>query len=123
MNARATTTSRAILLLTAFAAAGVAFAADPTQTKHRGSYALNGRIHVGLFGHPDGKPITSGPAAQVCLRAVRYKVQPLRYSGWTKALALGLLVNCSFFPSHWSFSPGTRMAITPRSTISVNGPP
>ena len=54
--------TRAILLLSAVAAAGLAFAEDATQTKHRGSYALNGRIHVALFGHPDGKPLTSGPA-------------------------------------------------------------
>lgn len=31
-----------------------------TQTEHRGSYTVNGRIHVGLFGHPDGKPLTTG---------------------------------------------------------------
>ena len=29
-------------------------------TEHRGSYALNGRIHVGLFGDPDGEPLTTG---------------------------------------------------------------
>jgi len=33
---------------------------EVTQTEHRGSYALNGRIHVGLFGHPDGEPLTTG---------------------------------------------------------------
>jgi Tol biopolymer transport system component len=38
------------------------FAEEVTPTEHRGSYALNGRIHVGLFGHPDGKPLTDGPA-------------------------------------------------------------
>ena len=35
---------------------------EVTPTELRGSYALNGRIHVGLFGHPDGKPLTDGPA-------------------------------------------------------------
>jgi Tol biopolymer transport system component len=35
---------------------------EVTPTEHRGSYALNGRIQVGLFGHPDGEPLTTGPA-------------------------------------------------------------
>ena len=34
---------------------------EATPTVHRGSYALNGRIHVGRFGHPDGEPLTTGP--------------------------------------------------------------
>ena len=38
------------------------FSEELTPTEQRGSYALNGRIHVGLFGHPDGKPLTDGPA-------------------------------------------------------------
>ena len=46
MKKGATAMTRAVLLLTALAAAGLAFAEDATQTKHRGSYALNGRIHV-----------------------------------------------------------------------------
>ncbi len=33
---------------------------EVTPTEHRGSYALNGRIHVGRFGHPDGEPVTTG---------------------------------------------------------------
>ena len=35
---------------------------EVTPTELKGSYALNGRIHVGRFGHPDGKPLTTGPA-------------------------------------------------------------
>ena len=34
---------------------------EVTPTEHRGSYALNGRIYVGRFGHPDGEPLTDGP--------------------------------------------------------------
>lgn len=37
------------------------FGEEVTPTEHRGSYSLNGRIHVGRFGHPDGKPLTTGP--------------------------------------------------------------
>ena len=33
---------------------------EVTQTEHRGSYTVNGQIHVGLFGHPDGSPLTTG---------------------------------------------------------------
>jgi Tol biopolymer transport system component len=33
---------------------------EATQTKHRGSYSLNGQIHVNTFGTPDGKPLTRG---------------------------------------------------------------
>ncbi len=46
--------------LTAAMSAVACFGEDVTQTEHRGSYARNGRIHVGLFGHPDGKPLTTG---------------------------------------------------------------
>lgn len=42
--------------------AGPSFSEAVTPTDQRGSYALNGRIHVGLFGHPDGEPLTTGPA-------------------------------------------------------------
>ena len=39
--------------------AAASFGEEVTRTEHRGSYARNGRIHVGLFGHPDGKPLTT----------------------------------------------------------------
>ncbi len=47
--------------LAASALAVSSFAEEVIRTEHRGSYALNGRIHVGLFGYPDGKPLTTGP--------------------------------------------------------------
>jgi ankyrin repeat protein len=33
-----------------------------TLTALKGAYARDGRIHVGMFGAPDGKPLTTGPA-------------------------------------------------------------
>lgn len=33
-----------------------------TSTGLKGSYACNGRLHVGVFGAPDSEPITAGPA-------------------------------------------------------------
>ena len=57
-------TAMALALGGVILAAGIslsAFGEEATPTKHRGSYAINGRIHVGLFGHPDGKPLTTGP--------------------------------------------------------------
>ncbi len=50
-----------LLGLPAAMLAAVSLAEDVTPTEHRGSYARNGRIHVGLFGHPDSKPLTTGP--------------------------------------------------------------
>ncbi|MHC4086760.1 MAG: hypothetical protein ACYSU5_16375, partial [Planctomycetota bacterium] len=41
-------------------AAFPSLAEEVTQTEHRGSYTVNGRIHVGLFGHPDSSPLTTG---------------------------------------------------------------
>lgn len=32
-----------------------------TPTGLKGAYAVNGRLHVAVFGRPDGKPITTGP--------------------------------------------------------------
>lgn len=34
---------------------------EATPTELKGAYAVNGRIHVSLFGTPDGEPITTGP--------------------------------------------------------------
>jgi hypothetical protein len=36
-------------------------AEDPAPTDLKGAYAVNGRLHVSLFGAPDGDPITTGP--------------------------------------------------------------
>ena len=33
---------------------------EAVPTTHRGAYSRNGEIHVGLFGHPDGPPLTTG---------------------------------------------------------------
>jgi hypothetical protein len=51
-----------IWLLALLAMSGWSNAADDVKpTKFRGVYDVNGRLHVGLFGEPDGKPITDGP--------------------------------------------------------------
>ena len=34
---------------------------EVTPTDLKGAYAVNGRLHVSLFGTPDGEPITTGP--------------------------------------------------------------
>ena len=36
------------------------FGEDATPTKYRGSYFVNGEIHVNMYGTPEGKPLTSG---------------------------------------------------------------
>jgi len=52
--------AKLLLGLSAAMLATASFGEDVTRTEHRGSYARNGRIHVGLFGHPDGPPLTTG---------------------------------------------------------------
>lgn len=50
-----------IWLVAATACVAAAPAPETTPTSHRGVYAVNGRLHVSLFGTPDGEPITTGP--------------------------------------------------------------
>ncbi len=52
--------AKLLLGLSAAMLTTASLAEDVTPTEHRGSYARNGRIHVGLFGHPDGPPLTTG---------------------------------------------------------------
>jgi hypothetical protein len=52
------------LLLSAalvFCETNISIGEDATPTSFKGVYDVNGRLHVGLFGAPDGKPITDGP--------------------------------------------------------------
>jgi Tol biopolymer transport system component len=45
----------------AMVAATPAFGDEAVATDLRGAYTVNGRIHVGLYGTPEGEPITTGP--------------------------------------------------------------
>lgn len=38
-----------------------ASAEDATPTEFKGVYDVDGRLHISLFGKPDGKPLTDGP--------------------------------------------------------------
>jgi hypothetical protein len=40
--------------------AAACFGAEAEEIEHRGAYSRNGQIHVGLFRHPDGPPLTTG---------------------------------------------------------------
>ncbi len=63
---------------------------------------------------------------QVCVseqKPLYYRCQPSRYPMWRSSLAASLFLNFRFSASHRSFWSFTRIAIMPRSTISVNAPP
>ena len=57
---------------------------EVTRTEHRGSYTVNGRIHVGLFGHPDG-PCLLG----FCKRMLAFALFFGGLPGWGLSLIWG----------------------------------
>jgi len=48
-------------LLAAAVCFSTAVSPEAAKTDQRGVYAVNGRLHVSVFGTPDGEPITTGP--------------------------------------------------------------
>ena len=50
-----------LLAVGAFSQVSLCLADAPAPTALKGVYAVNGRLHVNLFGAPEGDPITTGP--------------------------------------------------------------